>query len=598
MGSLIYLMNNQNQQSNSHDQYPGEITSGTKSAVLNHLLDIFRQAETFSRFIENLSSFLCREFHCQTILFSLYDLDRKELEYIHPPFAAEFQIHPNPSPAASAIESGKIFSTQELDKFPNLQPLHSHLGNPVLIRACPLVCRNKLLGAVELVYAVEQGKDDPASEAYLEVVCAYLGLFINDFSLYEQAARMALVEEKLADVSEKISSSLDLDELLDNIIQALYSLVPCDAAGIFLLEKDNSRIHRMLVYGYRAEVGQTQLLELGEKTNEMVRRSGQAMILRDLLYQPAYLRVTESSRAAMLAPILSNHRRIGVFTLESSTPDAYTLTDLELFKRFSLQAALSIEKAQLYQALLDKNKLEKELSIAREIQTSFLPSREPDLPGFDLAGMNIPSRLVSGDYYDFIQIVEGQWGIVVGDVSGKGIPASLIMASFRASLLAEIRNNYAISVIMSKVNRLLWESTAPHQFVTAFYGVLDLGKRLLTFSNAGHNPGLILHENGALTILEVGGLVLGAFPESTYEESYIGLIPGDILVLYTDGVTEIYNEEGEEFGVERLQKLVTTHRDLTASQMAQNIKQEILDYAPDRAIQDDFTLMILKTLPI
>ncbi len=589
-------MNNQNPQQNIHHHYLGEIASATKSAVLNHLLDIFRQADTFSRFIENLSHFLCREFHCQTILFSIYDLDRKELEYIYPTYATELPIHPNPSPAADAIQSGKIFSTQRLDKFPNLQPLYSHLGNPGLIRACPLVCRNKLLGAVELVYIEGQGEDDSASPAYLEVVCAYLGLFINDFSLFEQAARMILVEEKLSEVNEKISSTLDLDELLDNIIQALYSLVPCDAAGIFLLEKDTSRIHRMLVYGYKPEVNQTQLLELGGKANEIVRKTGRAVIMRNLLNQPAYPRVTESSRAAMLAPILSNHRRIGVFTLESGTLDAYTSTDLDLFKRFSLQAALSIEKAQLYQALLDKNKLEKELSIAREIQNSFLPSREPDLPGFDLAGMNIPSRLVSGDYYDFIRIVEGQWGIVVGDVSGKGIPASLIMASFRASLLAEIRNNYAISVIMSKVNRLLWESTAPHQFVTAFYGVLDLEKRLLTFSNAGHNPGLILHVNGTFSILEIGGLVLGAFPESAYEESYIGLVPGDILVLYTDGVTEIYNEEGEEFGVERLQELVAANRNMTADQMAQKIKQEVLDYAPNGAIQDDFTLMILKAL--
>src|SRR5206468_3120698 len=138
--------------------------------------------------------------------------------------------------------------------------------------------------------------------------------------------------------------------------------------------------------------------------------------------------------------------------------DVYTGNDLGLFEKFTHQAALSIEKAQLHQALLEKNKLDKELSIARQIQMSFLPRKEPPLAGFDLAGLNIPSRRVSGDYYDFIRIVEGQWGIVIGDVSGKGIPASLIMASFRASLLAEIRNNYAIGTIMSKVNKLLWRA--------------------------------------------------------------------------------------------------------------------------------------------
>jgi sigma-B regulation protein RsbU (phosphoserine phosphatase) len=227
---------------------------------------------------------------------------------------------------------------------------------------------------------------------------------------------------------------------------------------------------------------------------------------------------------------------------------------------------------------------------------TFLPRREPPWAGFDVAGLNLPSSRVSGDYYDFIKIVEGQWGVVIGDVSGKGIPASLIMASFRASLLAEIRNHYAISTIMSKVNQLLWESTDANQFVTAFYGVLDEHRRVLTYCNAGHHPVVLIRKDGGWMKLETGGLVLGAFADSVYQESLIEIKPHDLLLLYTDGVTEIYNEANKEFGVERLLDLVKTHPHLTAKEITSLVQNNILDFAADQSIQDDFTLVVLKAL--
>jgi sigma-B regulation protein RsbU (phosphoserine phosphatase) len=319
--------------------------------------------------------------------------------------------------------------------------------------------------------------------------------------------------------------------------------------------------------------------------------------LPDLQKQPAFLEARSAARSAMAAPILSNNRMIGVFTLESDEEDIYTQSDLALFEKFTHQVALSIEKAQLHRALLDKRKLEQELSIAREIQMSFLPEREPPLKAFQVAGLNLPSRLVSGDYYDFIKIVEGQWGLVVGDVSGKGIPSALIMASFRASLLAEIRNNYSIRTIMAKVNQLLWESTDDHQFVTAFYGVLDEQRRILTYCNAGHNPVILIREDGSSVKLETGGLILGAFADSTYWENFVQIHPNDILLLYTDGVTEIYNDAEEEFGVDRLQALVTENRHLTSKEITLLVRDKILEFAAERMIQDDFTLVVLKALP-
>src|SRR5262249_19975197 len=153
--------------------------------------------------------------------------------------------------------------------------------------------------------------------------------------------------------------------------------------------------------------------------------------------------------------------------LESDRLDAYDESDLKLLQAFSTQAAISIEMATLHKELLEKKRLEEELTIARSIQASFLPHQDPQVPGFDISGMNVPSEEVSGDYYDFVTITEHDLGIVVGDVAGKGIPASLIMASFRAALLAQIENNYSIGRILEKVNNMLHKSIEDSKFVTA-----------------------------------------------------------------------------------------------------------------------------------
>jgi GAF domain-containing protein len=216
---------------------------------------------------------------------------------------------------------------------------------------------------------------------------------LNYFKLSEQAERLSLEEEKLAEVSQRVSASLDLDELLDVIIDALRSLIPYDAAGIYLLDKSSQEIQRMVVYGYEISVDQDEILNVGRAAREIVNQQANAVILDDLHAHPAFLNARSAARSAMAAPILSNKRMIGVFTLESDEQDVYTGSDLALFEKFTHQVALSIEKAQLYRALLDKKRLEQELSIAREIQLSFLPAKPPQLSGFEVAGLNIPSRL-------------------------------------------------------------------------------------------------------------------------------------------------------------------------------------------------------------
>src|SRR5215468_2367034 len=202
----------------------------------------------------------------------------------------------------------------------------------------------------------------------------------------------------------------------------------------------------------------------------------------------------------MVAPIISNDEVIGVFDLESDELNAYSNDDLELLLLLASQVAIIIEKVMLHEQLIEKKRLEGQLEVARQVQLELLPPGDPKLAGFDISAYNIPTEEVSGDYYDWVQIYDDQIGIVIADVSGKGVPAALLMAFLRASLRAASHIGYAPQISMSKVNYLLWESIERNQFVTAFYGIFDATNRTLAYSNAGHSPALLMKMDGTVRL--------------------------------------------------------------------------------------------------
>jgi PAS domain S-box-containing protein len=236
--------------------------------------------------------------------------------------------------------------------------------------------------------------------------------------------------------------------------------------------------------------------------------------------------------------------------------------------------------------------IEESVRLSRQIQLHFFPQNLPRISGVDLAAANVPTQGISGDYYDFIKIVEDHWGLVIADVSGKGLSAGLLMSSFRATLLAEIRNNYALPTILKKVNNLLWESSEENRFVTAFYGVFDEQHRILTYCNAGHNPPILMGADGDIKELETGGFILGAFPGSEYQEGHILLSVGDLLLLYTDGLTEAIGADGEELGRAGLIQFLGEH----SGESASSISQALVEWAEGREStpHDDITLLVMR----
>ncbi|MBN1191786.1 MAG: SpoIIE family protein phosphatase [Dehalococcoidales bacterium] len=250
---------------------------------------------------------------------------------------------------------------------------------------------------------------------------------------------------------------------------------------------------------------------------------------------------------------------------------------------------------ELRRTTAEKERVEKELEIARGIQQSFLPESPPEVDGVDMAALNLPAREVGGDFYDFIPIGAYKWGLVIADVSGKGVPAALFMALSRTLVRANVNENVTVSEAIRKSNDVISENDRSNMFVTLFYGVLDPRLMMLTYVSAGHNPPIMLGQGGnEIVLLKARGVALGVIPDITLEEKEIKLDHGDVVVLYTDGVTEAINSSEEQFGQDRVIAVTEKYRHLSASEIMEHIKQEVLDFSEGQPQFDDITLLILK----
>jgi len=459
----------------------------------------------------------------------------------------------------------------------------------------PLIRRGKLLGVLEAVNKKEAQFFTEKDLDNLTLLANQIAVALDNSILYQKAKKESLRKEVLLEVGKSLSSTLDLEEVLKRIIQSVKQVVTCDAVGIFLVHKKTQEVEQFEIEGYDPTLEADLNLKIGQGLIGWVAKTGELVIVPDVRKDERYINARLATLSEMVVPIKTDGKVLGVFNLESNQLNAYAQEDLELLTAFASQAAVAIERARLHKETLEKRKLEEDLKIAREIQKTFLPKDNPIVFGFDVSGINISSETVGGDYYDFIPIVENQLGVAIADSSGKGIPASLIMAAFRASLKAEIRNNFTIRTILNKVNYLLFESLERENYVTAVYGVLDTKSKIFTFSNGGHNPPILYRPNGTIEYLTEGGIALGMFPNSTYEERSIPLNRGEIIVFYTDGITEAMNEKREEFGIKRLEEIIRNNHSLPARDLQAKIIDKINQFTSGNK-NDDLTMMVIKVL--
>ena len=439
--------------------------------------------------------------------------------------------------------------------------------------------------------AVESGYSEECRTKLEKIL---IGINQAEILIEEHRTRDQLIDNLYLSIGSKLNTTFDLHELMGVIVDSLEKLIGFNAAGVFLLNLGSGEIESDFIRGYQFDQTTKIRQKVGEGILGMVIESGKSINVGDVSKNPRYVDARPQTRSEMAVPLVSQGNIIGCINLESDELDFFSDESLTLLETFATQASLALERARFQAQLLEKKILEEELSIARKIQMSLLPVKTPDFPGFEMAGLNLPSRHVGGDYYDFFQMLNGSLGVAIADVAGKGIGAALTMSGFRAALRSEIRHGFQSAKLMHKVNHFVYESTESSGFITAFVALFE--GDCLKYINAGHNPPILLRENGDHELLECGGIVLGFQEEQEFDEGIAQFNIGDTVLLYTDGATEAMNSNDVEFGIENLLAVMKDNATVKIKDRLRAIHRKIVQYSGEYISRDDLTLVMIKRI--
>ena len=408
----------------------------------------------------------------------------------------------------------------------------------------------------------------------------------------------------LLDISRALAGTLELQPILERLLDAAETAVACDAVGIFVLARldpGTTTIPRDRLIAGIAERGfdtaptdPDPMRRLGRGIVGHVIATGETVVAPDVGLDPRYIAGRAATRSELAVPIVLDGRPIGALNVESDRLRVYDEGHVELLRFLADAAAIAIEKAMLHKRLLARRRLDDQLAIAHAVQARLLPPGPPAIDGFDVAGISIPTYEIGGDYYDYVALPGGRFAFVVADVSGKGIPAALIMATFRALLRTQLSQSASLADAMAVIDRQLKESTGPAAFVTSVCAILDPRTGALDYVNCGHNPPLLVRASGGVEELTTGGPALGFQLPGRWEAARASLAPGDLLLFYTDGVVETPTADDDDFGTSRLAQVATRAASGPASSIVDGIVAATRDHIGLPAYEDDFTLVVVR----
>ncbi len=403
--------------------------------------------------------------------------------------------------------------------------------------------------------------------------------------------------EAVAEVARRISEPQPLETLLDSILQVCIRKTAAQRGAIMLIGDDGELAPKAYISTSPAH----EKFAISRTIANQAIRDNQAILIRDV-EGDEHLKMSESIaslkiRSAICTPLWNGEKTVGILYVDTTErSNLFGETDLYFFSALSGLIAEKIENALLAEIAKDKQRLDTEIEIARDIQRNLFPKTLPEISGYDIACFNRPSTEVGGDYYDVLILDDDFYGMAIGDVVGKGIGAAMLMSNLQAVLRARAWNIKRPGDLLNRINTDIVGRVGEGRFITFVYFLLDTQNSNLIYSNAGHNPPYLVR-GGEVKELEVSGIPLGIFAETRYGDSEEPLSPGDVVVLYSDGITECMNNEENEFGEDRLKEVLAANSDRSAHDISEAIVRAADDFREEAPSSDDITLVVLKRRP-
>jgi len=403
----------------------------------------------------------------------------------------------------------------------------------------------------------------------------------------------------LHEIGRSIESSQNLDTLLQLIIEECMQLMNSEAGSLMLVVPDTDELEFKVALGPKSEGVKPFRLKIGKGISGWVAQHGESILIPDAYADPRFdpsfdKRSGFKTKSYLSVPLIHKTKIVGVMNvLNRLDGKPFSENDKDLLETFAAQAALAIENNNLLKDVLEKERMEKELQVAAEIQKRIIPEEIPETDKLDIAADYIPCLNVSGDFYDIIMLDDDHIVFVAADVAGKGVPGAMLVATMQAALRAYFEYSKDIISIVDKLNRKIIENTTGDRFITFFMGIYDLKKNRFQYVNAGHNNPVIVRKNNDILHLGTGGIFLGIMPWQ-YESAEILLKKDDLLVLFTDGLVEAMNEDEEEFGDERLEKLIAENKHLSSEAIINLVVSKVREHTGETHLDDDFTMVAVK----
>jgi len=458
----------------------------------------------------------------------------------------------------------------------------------------PLVDESNNSGVMLLASA--QAPDESA-RALFALHARMASVALRDAELFVAVQENLERLHSMVEASKVFNSTLDLAEVLGKILDVAKTLTTAERGTLFLVDEETDEIWSMIAHGLEKEEIR---LPRGRGIAGHVALTGDIVNIPDAYADDRFdpeidKRTGFRTRNILTLPIRNTSGKIiATLQLLNKSTGSFTDDDTDVLLTLSGQMAMSLENAQLHHDLLEKERLEREMALARGIQRSLLPETAPVIPGFDLAVLNEPCFEVGGDYYDFLGLGPNTLLVVIADVEGKGISSAMVMSNLQATLRALVLHLHSLNDIAESVNKMILHDTRGEKYMTMFMGLIDTRRKAIHYINCGHVPPVIVRPGSEPIELTEGGMVIGLFENVQFERGHIKFQPNDILLLCTDGITEAMNPDSEEFGMERLVASVNQVTAGKAKEIVLKVCDDVTEFSKGGTHMDDKVMLAIK----